>query len=457
MRLYKLLILPILMMPFAMTEVAHAGVCGSNTLAFSGNQEPDDDEFLYNNKDEFDKTVAAYNSTGNSSGDGHGWECDNDFCSNGRIQSMPAGHYFEGKIVNHKETYQCCTFWGGGCSSDMWIPTGAGQCDAGVYGKLYVGQCATSGGQCKELTSVDCSPFKKTDELGTKFNLICRDGPNLVCKAIECREGFKPDNAGKCINDKGNPEPDPKPDPKPDPDQKKKGGGGGSSCYADPRRTNAELKGCCDLKSSEATPDWANGKCVCTDPNKKFAFDSKGKGTCVAKDAVVEKPKCDCSTKVTVITAATSACGSSNATVTQAITTINTECSKSSDQCDGTTYQQAVTVINEIIAAGGCKTKPEEPKKPEINKKRLAEAITAIDKYRSGLDVSVWKDAEGNFNTARLVSDSIAGVVLGTAGGLITSSVVKKNQVKSGFEDVVCTIGGQTVGGYGDEISVGIQ
>lgn len=70
---------------------------------------------------------------------------------------------------------------------------------------------------------------------------------------------------------------------------------------------------------------------------------------------------------------------------------------------------------------------------------------------------SVWRDADGNFNTARLVSDSIAGVVLGTTGGLITSNIAKKNQVKNGFEDIKCTIGGQRVATWGDEFRVGIQ
>lgn len=87
----------------------------------------------------------------------------------------------------------------------------------------------------------------------------------------------------------------------------------------------------------------------------------------------------------------------------------------------------------------------------------LAEAIAKLDTVMVGADKSVWKDKEGNFNTARLVSDSIAGVVLGTAGGLITSNVVKKNQLKKGFEDIKCTIGGQEVAGYGDEIKVGVK
>lgn len=70
---------------------------------------------------------------------------------------------------------------------------------------------------------------------------------------------------------------------------------------------------------------------------------------------------------------------------------------------------------------------------------------------------SVWKNDEGNFNTARLVSDSVAGVVLGTVGGVITSHIIKKNQIENGFDDLKCTIGGQTVASYGDEFRVGVK
>ena len=70
---------------------------------------------------------------------------------------------------------------------------------------------------------------------------------------------------------------------------------------------------------------------------------------------------------------------------------------------------------------------------------------------------NVWKDSEGNFNTARLASDSIAGVVLGTVGGVVTSKIIKKNQLKKGFEDLKCVIAGQDVASYGDEFRVGMN
>lgn len=84
-------------------------------------------------------------------------------------------------------------------------------------------------------------------------------------------------------------------------------------------------------------------------------------------------------------------------------------------------------------------------------------AYSRLSEIRDSLKLNVWRDAEGKFNTARLVSDSVAGVVLGTAGGLITSHLVKKNQLKKGFEDLNCSVGGQKVAGYGDDFRIGLQ
>ena len=91
----------------------------------------------------------------------------------------------------------------------------------------------------------------------------------------------------------------------------------------------------------------------------------------------------------------------------------------------------------------------------------LTESIDSIaatlDETARTFESSKWRNADGKFNTARLASDSIAAVVLGTTGGLISSKVIKKKQVEEGFEDIRCTIGSQEVAEWGDEFQVGIQ
>ena len=88
---------------------------------------------------------------------------------------------------------------------------------------------------------------------------------------------------------------------------------------------------------------------------------------------------------------------------------------------------------------------------------KIDSAMSVLNAFAGGADVSVWKNAEGKFNTARLASDATAGVVLGTAGGLISNSIIKKNQIKKGFEDINCSVGGQVVSNYADEFMVGMQ
>lgn len=80
-----------------------------------------------------------------------------------------------------------------------------------------------------------------------------------------------------------------------------------------------------------------------------------------------------------------------------------------------------------------------------------------LKRMNGEFDRSHWKTASGNFNGARLASDSIAGVVLGTAGGLITSNIIKKNQISGGFEDLQCVIGGQIIADYNDEFTINMN
>lgn len=119
--------------------------------------------------------------------------------------------------------------------------------------------------------------------------------------------------------------------------------------------------------------------------------------------------------------------------------------------------QQIMAAMADAIANYPEETKKVVEKLPaDLSAKILADSIIAVrDSLVAGK--SVWKTKTGDFNYARLASDSIAGVVLGTAGGIITSNVVKKNQIKTGFEDVMCTVGGQNVANWGDEFRVGVK
>lgn len=92
-----------------------------------------------------------------------------------------------------------------------------------------------------------------------------------------------------------------------------------------------------------------------------------------------------------------------------------------------------------------------------ILEKRITDAAKSFNDATTGMKQSKWRNKDGKFNTARLASDGVAGVVLGTTAGLITAHVVKKGQIKNGYEDIKCTIGGQEISDWGDELTVGVR
>ena len=89
----------------------------------------------------------------------------------------------------------------------------------------------------------------------------------------------------------------------------------------------------------------------------------------------------------------------------------------------------------------------------------LENAKTTVSKFFADAkgNLSVWKTAEGKFNTARLASDLTAGVVLGTVGGVVSGVVIKKKQVEKGFDALHCAVGGQTIADWGDTFTVGLR
>jgi len=109
-------------------------------------------------------------------------------------------------------------------------------------------------------------------------------------------------------------------------------------------------------------------------------------------------------------------------------------------------------LLKEWCGAGYSTTTPD-------NSAQINAAKNTISSFFSSAESSanVWKDKDGNFNTARLASDLTAGVVLGTVGGVVSGVVIKKKQVEKGFDALHCTVGGQTVADWGDIFNVGLR
>lgn len=235
---------------------------------------------------------------------------------------------------------------------------------------------------------------------------------------------------------------------------------------------NDEAIACC-----KAQGDWVDGKCVCKD-DKDWKYDTATKnGICIAKD----KPSDDKPTD------------DKPAAETDCVYTFNMDI-----KCkNGNTYhkgEQRKLTAEEAKKIGGCdsfksqmqsvesllaETKREITSMQELVKlvckddsitvimpvvvgpdaKQVADAKSKISSFFTSAEsgASVWRDAEGKFNTARLASDLTAGVVLGTVGGVVSGVVIKKKQVEKGFDALHCTVGGQTVADWGDEFSVGLR
>lgn len=79
-----------------------------------------------------------------------------------------------------------------------------------------------------------------------------------------------------------------------------------------------------------------------------------------------------------------------------------------------------------------------------------AKTILDIEIAHADDKVAVWKNADGKFNTSRLLSDSIAGIALGTVGGLVVNKVVKDKHVETGFEEIGCAIDDERIADFDD-------
>lgn len=397
---------------FAMSTIVAYGAtektCSETKLYLESGQNIDDDEFLYRNDSEHEKAKnGVLNSTARSGGDAMVYECDRSNrdknCGNRGVVTLEPGHWYMGNRIDHKETYTCWTnnvlHW-----NDKWVP-GASVC------RIQNTEVAIGSSYEKSLTLEQCSGLNISDPVnGTSFKAICEEGPVARCIAIECVSGFEPDEKGIC-KPKENEHVSDKPDPTPP---------------VKPTKPTAPVK-----PTKPTTPVKPDPKpiepVVVVEPAPVVVYN--------CPDEVLNVPA-SCTEAVAAYAELKKYC-------------------ESEARDDSGYYVRKVDVQNKIAA---CEQKKQEEVANKLRgsiKQLEAKITNGIGDWQSKL--SVWKTSEGNFNGARLASDSIAGVVLGTAGGLITSNLVKKGQVKSGFEGVQCTIGGQRVADWHDEFTVGIR
>ncbi|MBR5153893.1 MAG: hypothetical protein IKW57_03825 [Alphaproteobacteria bacterium] len=491
-------------------------LCGETHISYDGNQQPDDNEFLYENE-------TAYNSVknrpdGGTVTGGRVFECDNKHCPGATQMPMPAGHVFMGQVVKEPATYICnsqsvwsqfddrwerlydgCVYKGIHTNLNDWYADSLGTRIVVNYSecsqwqdmnpadekKSFHARCEMVNGtktfQCYPVGGDDDKNKKKDDSKekqckdgkihgyewevdcvaegivgGLKCGKRCNYNGTTTAYVTECQKEYNLDKlieednpvwTGKykrCVEKK-----------KPGETKQQKcekswgtwrGDNGGCVCDA-----NKGLKldnGECVCLTDKHVRDESTKSCILPDADKQKQECEKG----AASGAYWDNGKCKCRDIRKEFVAGKC---TEKADIQKCKNIAGAEWSDSLDKC--VCKDSANMEFNENMTA--C------VEKAELREKRAAAAIIVrvkeikknLSDVQSGLKVSKWKDAQGNFNTARLASDSVAGVVLGTAGALITSSVVKKNQVENGFEDLKCTVGGQIVADWGDQFQVGIQ
>ena len=483
-----------LFLAFSCIQNGFSGCNTPHTITFKGNQKPEHNEFLYENKYQYDASVEGYKNTRTqNSGAGVAYECDryhSSGCTKGEYITMPKGHWFKGAQVDHAQRYKCDHY----IADDLWVATND---DCNCCNSLQFGDIPVGGAYSRNLSKAECSAYEKTDEThGTSFRLECREDRKLLCRAVACdNPNMSPNSNGVCV-------------------EKKKPA---DTCSATIKGQTVVLN-----RGAESSIDLTAAECSAAvkvahggasfDPNGRYHFycgpmckkvgcqsgyENDENGMCVKKgnkktcreqragmsieaiaccdtgtDATWDKPikgKCNCKDSNTHFEIVGGR-GQCVANVTPPIippviippTPVIEPCSDPDNMDSNCKCVVPETVerngkcvcldSDKVIKNGKCEYSDEYLGKLEIELDNKYSGLTAMI---GGFKKNVWRDENGEFNTARLASDSIAGVVLGTVGGIVTANLVKKAQLKQGFEDIGCYIGGQSVAGYGDEFYVG--
>lgn len=429
-------------------------------------------------------------------------------CDNGTRVCVSGSHAHDGKIMSNETRFYRCSSNSGGYS---WEDIGSGAfspCESteGMKkittvhgGSIYVPATATktysaskyyvSKKFCFLSTELErktlCNEYGKRKKsydkpleckslgflYGKECGVRCNTNGTETKFVRKCVDGFEPtgrinpgnpDWAGKYFNCGVKKSTTPGASQPPAEEETQPGGGSSGTgrpnkCQTDACRSSEKCMACCKEPRDVTRWEPESKTCVCMNGGTFTKVD--GKWICKVDSSLpVVTSKCDETLLARVREWQTQCAGNEEALAE--IKKVLTFCDSKSANNDAflRLYDELKQKVDTLCVEKDVQSQDDDIEMLiQVSKNRITTAQERLDGIQSGFKVSVWKDADGGFNTSRLVSDSVAGVVLGTAGGLITSSVVKKNQIKGGFEDIQCTVGGQVVAGWGDEFRVGIQ
>lgn len=221
--------------------------------------------------------------------------------------------------------------------------------------------------------------------------------------------------------------------------------------------TNNEQLAWCNWRKvkENINTNWQNGECKCLDTGRKWSNDvhncvpeteqSKDDKKLEQENPEQKNTNTDCVIK---LEASVRCKDGSKFSKTATLSVTSEKCSL---------YRSNVATYLDEIAGLLCEKSGGVDNM--LTDTQVKNAADNLDRFFTNAEAnaSVWKNAEGKFNTARLASDATAGVILGTVGGIVSANIIKKKQVEKGFDALNCTIGGQKVAGWGDEFTVGLH
>lgn len=350
--------------------------------------------------------------------------CEEGYCENGTIIHDRALERFYMCVISSKAGVNLL-----GMGNDTWKPYSVATCVVPKDG--YISSPDSNATKVLRNSTRSEETFRKPDT----GSVVLGIGQN-ICIEYKCNDGYKP-NSDK------------------------------TGCVLAQQKSQDQLD--CESERAKASgAKWSapKNKCDCASGKK---WDSVKKICVVVKTTtpVAQKPKWtpvdggktdssfQCLDKELAQLQEWKTTYSSDAEISALISKIIELCE--GENLDEENFEKWMAELRTLIDRYNAKTETERTLKYKESTTTITTITKNLDGAIAGFGTTVWKDKDGEFNTSRLISDSVAGVVLGTAGGLITSSVVKKSQVKSGFEDINCTVGGQVVAGWGDEFNVGIR